>query len=530
MTQMLAFYLRLSMSDGDLGKDNKDESNSIENQRLLLKSYLDASEELDGEVCEYVDDGYSGTNFNRPSFIRMIEDAKRGKISTILVKDLSRLGRDYIGVGDYLEQIFPVLGIRFIAVNSHYDSNKLIGKTMGLDMAVSNLVNSLYSRDCSKKVKSGLHARWKNGYSTTGRLPYGFVKDKSARGGWAVDAEPAKVIRQIFEKANGGWSTRMIADSLNEQGILTPGKYRESKEMYGGNHKTPDSERLWDVGMIRTILVRYEYTGAFVQNYREKVSVGSNVTRAVPEDKRVIIEDAHDAIIAKEEYENAQIAIRQMNKPKFKINNEYPLRGLIRCGVCRLSMTYLELAYEPVYYCPHKKKVGRHSDCCGDYIPAVHIDEAVWRMLRQQLNQLHDFGIQMELRKGRETKKGSLDCKQMRSEIDKLKAERIRQYEAYAEGILSREQYLVKKSALTAAVESLQGKLERLNTMIEDEDRFTGELALMKQKAGESMGNDRLTRELAEAFIDTVYVYDSRHIEVVFKFEDLLQRAMKKYA
>lgn len=129
----IAFYLRLSIADGDLGKNEKDESNSIENQRLLLQSYLTMMEMPEDNIAEYVDDGYSGLNFNRPSFQRMIEDAKQGKIDTILVKDLSRLGRDYIGVGDYLEQIFPVLGVRFIAVNSNYDSNKYIGKTMGLE-------------------------------------------------------------------------------------------------------------------------------------------------------------------------------------------------------------------------------------------------------------------------------------------------------------------------------------------------------------------------------------------------------------
>ena len=139
----IAFYLRLSMADGDLGKDNKDESNSIENQRLLLQSYLDANDDMPNEAVEYVDDGYTGTNFKRPAFQQMIEDAKKGKVHTIIVKDLSRLGRDYIGVGDYLDQIFPVLGIRFIALNSNYDSNKYIGKTMGLDVAVSNLVNAL---------------------------------------------------------------------------------------------------------------------------------------------------------------------------------------------------------------------------------------------------------------------------------------------------------------------------------------------------------------------------------------------------
>ena len=134
-----------------------------------MQSYLLTMELSDAEVVEYIDDGYSGLNFNRPAFGRMIEDAKNGKVDMILVKDLSRLGRDYIGVGDYLEQIFPVLGIRFVAVNSHYDSNNYIGRTMGLEMSMGNLINTLYCKDISKKLKTALQTKWKQGVSTVGR-------------------------------------------------------------------------------------------------------------------------------------------------------------------------------------------------------------------------------------------------------------------------------------------------------------------------------------------------------------------------
>lgn len=148
----IAKYLRLSESDGDLGVDGKDESNSIENQRLLLDSFIEGRDDLDGEVYEYVDDGFSGTNFDRPSFKRMIEDAKKGKINCIIVKDLSRLGRDYIVAGDYIEQIFPMLQVRFIAVNNNYDSVKTIGQNAGFDVAISNLINTFYSREDRKSV------------------------------------------------------------------------------------------------------------------------------------------------------------------------------------------------------------------------------------------------------------------------------------------------------------------------------------------------------------------------------------------
>ena len=220
-----ALYLRLSESDGDLGIDGKDESNSIENQRLLLHSYLEVRKELEGEIIEYIDDGYSGTNFDRPAFKRMIEDAKKGKVSVILVKDLSRLGRDYIIAGDYIEQIFPMLGVRFIAVNNGYDTAEQKSVTMSFDVAVNNLINTFYSRDLSKKIKSGNVTKWRRGISTSGHAPYGYDKSKTEKGKYVIDPEAAEIVKLIFEKAADGLKTREIARLLNEMGVLSPWEY-----------------------------------------------------------------------------------------------------------------------------------------------------------------------------------------------------------------------------------------------------------------------------------------------------------------
>ena len=198
---VIAIYLRLSCEDTDI--NSKDESNSIENQRTLLVNFLQDRDDLVDEYIEYVDDGYTGTNFERPEFKRMIEDAKAGKIDTIIVKDFSRFGRDYIGVGDYLEQILPILGIRFISVNNNYDSNDYFGKTMGMDMAIHNLVNNLYSKDISKKIKSALRVKWKNGQWTGGKPPFGYLRDTET-GEWVIDPVAGKYVRAIFDKAIEG--------------------------------------------------------------------------------------------------------------------------------------------------------------------------------------------------------------------------------------------------------------------------------------------------------------------------------------
>lgn len=530
MTEVWAFYLRLSMADGDLGKDNKDESNSIENQRELLKAYIEANDDLMVDVVEYIDDGHTGTNFNRPAFRRMIDDAKKGKIQTILVKDLSRLGRDYIGVGDYLEQIFPVLGVRFIAVNSNYDSNKYIGRTMGLDMAVNNLVNNLYSRDISKKVKAGFRARWKQGFGTAGRPPYGYDKDPTAKGGWRIDHEAAAIVKLIFEMAAEGRTSRFIVDHLNKQEYDTPSIHREKKNQFGGKRKVSDEECMWTVGMVRTIIRRYEYTGAFVHSQRESIQLGSNVTRVVPEHQRYIIEDGHDAIVSKELFSEAQVAVKTIQKAKFKIDTDYPLKGKVRCGVCRLAMSYLEMAYEAVYYCSHKVQTGDNSKCCNKYIPVKKIDHAVYNTLKVQLKALRELGLQIEENRSNSEQNLIADTKRMEREMEVFKAERIRQYEAYAEGVISREQYMAKREELSAKVNTLQTALDRIRTLVEEDTVMSEEVARLNGKAEESMVHDTLTKEMADAFIETVYVYDDKTIEVEFKFDDLLHEAAKKWA
>ena len=195
----VAIYLRLSMADGDLVEKNKKESNSIENQRLLLQEYIMRNPELYGDVIEYVDDGYSGTNFDRPAFQQLITDAQSGLIQVVLVKDLSRLGRNYIEMGDYLDQIFPRLGVRVIAVGSGYDSNEHLGDVSGMDTAITNFINAMYSRDLSVRLKSVYKTMVKKGNPPTSLLPYGYRKDPDDKRGWLIDDECADAVRKVFK-------------------------------------------------------------------------------------------------------------------------------------------------------------------------------------------------------------------------------------------------------------------------------------------------------------------------------------------
>lgn len=524
-----ALYLRLSIADGDLGRDGKDESNSIENQRLLLERHIETHEELKGEIFEYVDDGYSGTNFDRPAFRRMIEDAKKGRIETILVKDFSRLGRDYITVGDYLEQIFPILKVRFIAVNNNYDSRHYKGTTLGLDMTASNLVNTLYSRDLSRKVKSAIMSKWKQGWTTNGNPPFGYIKDYSARGTWAIDPDAAKLVREVFDRALEGYSTRMITEYMNEKGYPTPNMHRKKQGRATCNVRTPDNEILWNTAIVLAILKRYEYTGAFVHNKRTKTRPTSKSTRRVPESEWIITDDKHDAIITKEEYYKAQGVIRKQRKHRFTEPINFGLKGKIKCGNCHLALAYQVNLYEPVFYCMHAMKTGSASSCCTDQYVERSVEDAVFAALCQQMKLFMALHSKMLEEQNNNPVDVGRKIRNLRRRIDVKCTERIRGYEAFADGHIRKDEYMKKKGTLTEEIKKLEDEMDQLTKSSQEEVAFIDDMTSLGDLARIIKGKDKLTQEMIDNFIDMVYVYDAKHIEVKYKFSDLLQKAIEKY-
>jgi len=503
-------YYRLSQEDGD-----KAESDSIQNQRELIKDFLRKHPEI-SDYREFVDDGYSGTNFNRPAFIRMIEDAKKGFLQVIIVKDLSRLGRDYIDVGDYLEQIFPLLGVRFIAVCSMYDSNDYQGQTLGLEMNLSNLVNSLYSKDISKKYKSAIQTKWKQGKSTSGRVPYGYVKSQSDKYVWEVDPEAAEVVRLIFEKAACGWGTREIAGFLNENKYLTPGQYKERHGVVRyANRVVTDEEWLWDTYTVLRILKCYSYTGALVQGVHASVRIGSRASRTTEPEERFIVENVHPPIVSKEQFYNAQSAIRSGKKHTLHQKTGFSLGGKIRCGNCGLSMSYYD-AKAPTVACRHKQNVGQHSKCDSTVYSAAEIEAIVLYSLKRQLRIAKAMGIATTSSEY----KSDYGIGEMEQKIAELKAQTMRNYEAYAEGVISKGQYLQKKTAVNEHIRQLEDACTQKKKLLEQEFDINSQRERFMKNAEKSESWKQLTRRLVDEYIDAVIIYDPQHIEVKFLFED----------
>ena len=425
-----------------------------------------------------------------------------------------------LDVGDYLEQIFPIMGVRVIAINSQYDSNNYVGKTMGLEMSITNLVNTLYSRDLSKKYKSCIQTKWKQGVSTGGRIPFGYKKAEDRQ--WEIDEEPAKIVRMVFELAMKDYNTAMIANELNERGIPTPGKFRvQRNEKIAWNRKVTEEEWLWDTRIVWMILRNYAYTGALVQGKTSRIRVGGSETRRTKKHQQFITENHHKGIVTHEEFELAQLVIGNQKQKGFARDAGFSLKGKVKCGNCGLKMMY-NYGAMPVVYCGHTAAVGSMSTCDKTRYSAAKIERIVLVALRKQLEIFQSMAKILE--EGEEKNKTNLPAMQrnMEQELEKLKAERIRQYEAYAEGVVNQETYLKNKKDLNEKIEIIQDKYEQIQEVTSVEDDLMKDIRTVEKNAEEVNILKKMTRHIAETFVEEITIYDSEKIEIRFVFDDLL--------
>ena len=285
----VALYLRLSLEDTDKGSAN-DESNSIHSQKMLLNRFVESNPELQKYgVKIYIDDGYSGTNFDRPQFQELLKDIKKNKIYCIIVKDLSRFGRNYIEVGEYLEHIFPLLGIRFISINDNYDSDKLIGTTGGIEVAFKNLIHQKYSQDASEKVKAAMHLKMGKGQYVN-HCPFGYTKEKGVKHKMIIDPITAPIVKEIFQLAISGMSSVQIAKHLNEKNTITPSQRKNSTRKI-------NNDIMWSHQAVIRIIKDYKYTGAMVNFKCESETIRAKVQRQRKPDEWVVVENMHEPYV-----------------------------------------------------------------------------------------------------------------------------------------------------------------------------------------------------------------------------------------
>lgn len=522
----VGIYLRLSMADGDLSEKDKKESNSIENQRLLLQDYILKNPDFYGEVIEYVDDGYTGTNFNRPAFKQMITDAQNGLIQVVLVKDLSRLGRNYIEMGDYLDQIFPRLGVRVIAVCSGYDSNDHIGDVSGLDTAITNFINTMYSRDLSVRLKTSYKARLRNGICANAMVPYGYYHDYEKKDEWFVDKEAAEVVRLIFQKAALGWRALEIVDYLNRNKTEPPGERKSRVYNIPKDHTVKDEEYLWDYHMVRRIIMDRSYTGMLIGHKLEAKTYQIGKVRRVPEKEWIRIENHHEALVDEKTFKKAQFAIRRRPFTDRRKPAIYSLKTKLRCGNCHLAFRYRE--DEKRFYCRHRGDAGRYSKCTQRLFSYPRMEKIIFSAMKRYLSDLKYLEAVMKNALDQIAPTYEQKRKDNTGRIDVLKAERVRQYEGYAARLITKEAYLKKKDELTAEIEKLEAEMAELNEQERSDRLLLQEVSKSNAKAKHALESPELTRSIVESFVKNVYVFDYDRIEIVYKTEDMVERVFRR--
>lgn len=509
----IAMYMRLSLEDAD--KDV--ESNSITNQRFLLKEFIHGNPEFCRcEVEEYYDDGYSGTNMNRPAVTRLLEEVKKGNTDCIIVKDFSRFSRDYIEMGSYLDQVFPFMGVRFISVNDNYDSKNHKGMTMEMDEAFKTLLYDFYSKDISEKYKVSLASKCAKGEYVFWQTPFGYEKNRDAKNRVRINEREAKIVRYIFQLSGEGLSTVRIAKKLHEEKIPTISQIRKS------NTVSTESNVCWNHTVIGRILKNRFYIGEWTYHKTEAAFVGSKKKKAVPKEEWIVQENHHEPLVTMEEFMAVNMKKGNDNKRK---HEKHPLTGILYCGGCGYAMSYKR---EPkrrlrTFKCKMHAQL-QIEDCCT-YFNAGILEELILSMLNRELLRTADLNESREVMKNSMQSRMS-DLKrcirEAENQIDNLEDEKQAKYESYSEGAISAEEY-------GGSVQAAEDRISNVYFMIEKEkeklskleEQYFKNVDDMKQVV-KYMNITELTQEIVDTFIRKIKVYRDKRIEIEWNFNTVL--------
>lgn len=505
-----ALYCRLSRDDG-----TESESNSIGNQKKLLSQK--AKEMGLTDTKYYVDDGYTGTNFNRPGFQQLIDDIEIGLVSAVMVKDLSRLGRDYVSVGNYTDSYFPEHNVRFIAVNDAIDSDEGESEIAPF----KNILNEMYARDISKKIRSSHRLRGSMGEPLS-QPPYGYMKSPENKKKWIIDPEAATVVKSIFKMCLDGKGNETIARELQESEVLIPMDYWQSKGLNRGGKKTQTNPYKWCKTTVQKILSQQEYCGDII-NFKTYSKSFKNKRRIEnSKENWAVFKDVNEPIIDRETFETVQKFISKTKRraPKKKNGERSIFNGLIYCGDCHSKMRYHTSTSnkEIHYFTCSDNKVDYRGNCPGrHYVRADALEEVVKLELRRLVEMLEideSYFAQLLLRKNDEEREK--DKKFLESELQKAiaRSNTVSQlyeklYEDNVIGKVSDEwfvelshKYEKERMDLKAKIADTRHKIEELKNTNSEYEKFISAIRRFMQM-------DNLTSPLLQELIDHIDIFET---------------------
>lgn len=505
-----ALYCRLSRDDG-----TESESNSIGNQKKLLSQK--AKEMGLTDTKYYVDDGYTGTNFNRPGFQQLIDDIEIGLVSAVMVKDLSRLGRDYVSVGNYTDSYFPEHNIRFIAVNDAIDSDEGESEIAPF----KNILNEMYARDISKKIRSSHRLRGSMGEPLS-QPPYGYMKSPENKKKWIIDPEAATVVKSIFKMCLDGKGNETIARELQENEVLIPMAYWRSKGLNRGGKKTQTNPYKWCKTTIRKILSQQEYCGDII-NFKTYSKSFKNKRRIEnSKENWAVFKNVNEPIIDRETFETVQKFISKTKRraPKKENGERSIFNGLIYCGDCHSKMRYHTSTSnkEIHYFTCSDNKVDYRGNCPGrHYVRADALEEVVKLELRRLVEMLEideSYFAQLLLRKNDEEREK--DKKFLESELQKAitRSNTVSQlyeklYEDNVIGKVSDEWFVELSHKYEKERMDLKAKTADTRHQIEELKNTNSEYGKFISAIRRFMQMDNLTTPLLRELIDHIDIFET---------------------
>lgn len=526
-----AIYLRLSRDDEDINGSAKRESDSISSQRELARSFV--REQPDMELFDiYIDDGYSGANFDRPDFKRMMADIENGNVNCVVVKDLSRFGRDYIEAGRFIQKTFPAFSVRFIAITDHYDSLTADRSTTSLVIPVKNFVNDFYCQDISEKVKSHQRLKREKGMFIGAFAVYGYQKDHEDKNKLVIDKYAAKIVKNIFTWKLDGMSNLAIANRLNGNGIFSPLEYKKShRENYATGFYAGIVSK-WSAVAVKRILTNEIYTGTMVQGKREKVNYKVGKILEKPESEWFKVEGTHEAIVSKEDYQNVQRLLKVDTRAGKGKEKAHMFSGLLFCGDCKEPMVCRINRYkgtEKIYYICSTR--NRSEGCSRHSISEADLKRVVFQIIRSQATLLMDVNRQMQYLQTKEMKFEDVvgfdkEITRLRSEQEKYLELRAGLYEDLKMGVITQtdfknfsaiyeKQYIETEQALTKQEEMLKRLF------------YNGVQSGVKlERLKETMRITTLDRDTLLAFVDRIEVYEEKKVLVQFSYQEEMEKML----
>ena len=505
MDYVIALYVRLSI------EDLKVDSLSIQSQLALLHSYADDMEGIpNAQVEEFIDNGHSGTNFERPAVQKLLDRVRAGEIHCILVKDFSRFGRNMIEVGYFMERVFPVFGVRFISVEDGFDSAQHQGDTGGIGMAVKYLISEFYSRDMSVKTRTAKYVKMKRGEYQSVVCPYGY--QKGADGRMEIDEETAPNVRLIFQMALDGHDAHQIAEVLFQKGIVTPGEYKASKGKH--YHDVSRCQGIWQRTTILRILGDERYAGTYIMGKRKVREIGGRCLHLKDESEWFKIPDHHPPIIDKSMYEQVQATLLHFKSVKKKVH-QYPLRGKVFCGCCEHAMGRIP-AKKPYFICRYTS-VDSMSPCHGMRILEAELESLIYEILLKQAGIILNIdslsvagGLDVQLAEQTE----------YQNRIRQCQTEKRLLYERFLLKEIDKDSYLEQKSVCDKELNRLKQAHSALSAEISQKQMDSDTKSQLKSIASDISGADGLTETFANVLIERISVFPDSQIKIEWKMKD----------